>query len=137
LVDRFFPDEDPIGKHLEFWDVSREIVGVVHNTLDVDQYPEPMTFMSAFQYPVSSMSVVIRTTGEPMSVVESVRREVLRLDSDLPVFGAMSLEGHLEEAQGGNTIMAKIMAVLALVALVLSVVGVYGVMGYWVSQRTQ
>jgi predicted permease len=137
LVDRFFPDEDPIGKHIEFWGVTREIVGVVHNTLDVDQYPEPMTFMSAFQYPVPSMSVVIRTAGEPLSVFENVRREVQRLDADLPIFGTTSLEDHLEEAQGGNTIMAKIMAVLALVALILSVVGVYGVMGYWVSQRTR
>jgi putative ABC transport system permease protein len=43
----------------------------------------------------------------------------------------------MDEAQGGNTIMAKVMGVLAIVALMLSIVGVYGVMGYWVSQRTQ
>jgi ABC-type antimicrobial peptide transport system permease subunit len=49
----------------------------------------------------------------------------------------MTLGDHMNEQQGGSTIMVKIMAVLAVVALVLSVVGVYGVMAYSVSQRTQ
>jgi predicted permease len=137
LVDLFFPDEDPIGRQIEFWGETREIVGVVHNTLDVGQNPGPMTFMSAFQHPVRSISLVVRTVGDPLSVIENVRREILRLDPDLPVFRAMSLEDHMNEAQGGNTIMAKVMAVLAFVALILSVVGVYGIMGYWVSQRTR
>ncbi len=137
LMELFFPDEDPVGKQIEFWGVTREIVGVVRTTLDVDHDPRPMTFMSAFQNPGRSMAFVLRVAGEPMSVIENVRQEILRLDPELPVFGALSLEDHMSEQQGGNTIMAKIMSVLALVALVLSIVGVYGVMGYWVSQRTQ
>ncbi|MGD8726292.1 MAG: ABC transporter permease, partial [Gemmatimonadales bacterium] len=137
LVDRFFPDEDPVGRQIEFWGETREIVGVVQNTLDVGRYPRPMTFMSALQSPVHDMAFALRTAGEPMSVLGGVRRAVHRLDPDLPVFGAISLEDHMDEAQGGNTIMAKVMGVLAIVALMLSIVGVYGVMGYWVSQRTQ
>jgi predicted permease len=137
LVDRFFPNEDPIGRHIEFWGETRQIIGVVQNTLDVERYPRPMSFMSAFQYPVSNMTFTVRTIGEPMALLASVRREILRLDPELPVFSAISMADHMDQAQGGNTIMAKIMAVLALIAFVLSVVGVYGVMGYWVSQRTQ
>ncbi len=137
LVDLHFPGEDPIGRQIEYWGVRREIVGVVRNTLDVAQFPRPMTFMSAFQYPRSNMVMVLRTASDPMTAVEGVRREVLRLDPDLPIYQVQSMEEHMNEEQGGNTIMAKVMTVLALVALVLSVVGVYGVMAYSVSQRTQ
>jgi putative ABC transport system permease protein len=136
LATRFFPGEDPVGKHVEYWGVTREIVGVVRNSLDVDQYPRPMTFMSAFQYPRNDMSMVLRTEGPPLAVAEEVRQRVLRLDPDLPVYRVRSMEDHVDEQQGGNTIMAKVMAVLAVVALILAVVGVYGVMAYTVSQRT-
>lgn len=136
LVERFFPGEDPVGKHVEYWGVTREIVGVVRNSLDIGQYPEPMTFMSALQYPRRDMSIVVRTAGQPLSVVEDVRQRVLSLDPDLPIYRVRSMEDHVKEQQGGNTIMAKVMAVLAVVALILSIVGVYGVMAYTVSQRT-
>lgn len=96
-----------------------------------------MAFMPVEQIPFRNASLVIRTSGDPNSFVESVRSEILRLDPQLPVYQARSMKDHMSEQQGGNSIMAKIMAVLALVALVLAVVGVYGVMAYSVSQRTQ
>jgi putative ABC transport system permease protein len=137
LVERFFPGEDVVGKQINLWGLEREIVGVVRNTLDVGQYPRPMTFMSAFQYPASGMSMILRTAGEPMLLAEEARSAVMGLDPDLPIYRVITMEDHMNEQQGGNTIMVKIMGVLALVALVLAVVGVYGVMAYSVSQRTQ
>jgi len=137
LVQQHWPDEDPVGKQIAFWGATRLIVGVVANTLDVGQTPRPMTFMSVFQNPRSSMSFTIRTVSEPSSIVESIRTAVLGLDPSLPIYRVMSMEDVMSEQRGGDTIMAKIMAVLALVALVLAVVGVYGVMAYSVSQRTR
>jgi putative ABC transport system permease protein len=137
LVERFFPGEDAIGKQINLWELEREIVGVVQNTLDVGQYPRPMTFMSAFQFPASGMSMILRTAGEPMSVAEEARAAVMGLDPDLPIYRVVTLEDHMNEQRGGDTIMVKVMGVLALVALMLAVVGVYCVMAYSVSQRTQ
>jgi putative ABC transport system permease protein len=138
LVDRFLPGEDPVGKELgDLWGRSRTIIGVVENTLDIDPNPRPTTFMPLYQQPQSGMAFVLRTTGDPSTVVEPVRSEVLRLDPRLPVYRVRTLEDHVNEQQGGNFIMAKIMGVLAVVALALSVVGVYGVMAHSVSQRTQ
>jgi putative ABC transport system permease protein len=138
LVDRYMPGEDPVGKQLgAVWGETRTIVGVVENTLDVDPNARPTTFMPVLQRPQSGMSFVLRTAGDPSSVVEQLRAEVLRLDPRLPVYGVRSLEDHVSEQQAGNFIMAKIMAVLAVVALVLAVVGVYGVMAHSVSQRAQ
>ena len=138
LTDRFMPGEDPVGKQLgDLWGKTRTIVGVVENTLDNDPNPRPMTFMPAYQQPQTGMAFVLRTAGDPSSIVEPARAEVLKLDPRLPMYRVRNLDDHVAEQQAGNFIMAKIMAVLAAVALVLSVVGVYGVMAHSVSQRTQ
>jgi len=137
LVRQHWPDEDPIGKQIAFWGVTREIIGVVANTLDGGSEARPMTFMSAFQYPRWGMAIAVRTQGEPSSIAESVRTAILGLDPNLPMYRVISMEDLMTEQRGGDTIMAKIMAVIAVVALVLAVVGVYGVMAYSVSQRTR
>jgi putative ABC transport system permease protein len=137
LADRYWPNEDPIGKQFRLWDRDRTIVGVVGNTLDNGPYPRPMTFLSAFQNPRWGMSLVMRTRGEPSAVVASVRATVLGLDPNLPIYGVTAMGDLMKEQRGGDTIMAKIMSVLAAIALVLAVVGVYGVMAYSISQRTR
>jgi predicted permease len=137
LAELYWPNEDPIGKQIHMWEETRTVVGVAGNTLDTDQYPRPMTFLSAYQNPRRNMSLAVRTSGEPISIVESVRAGVLALDPNLPIYGVTSMGDFMKEARGGDTIMAKIMGVLAGVALVLAIVGVYGVMAYSISQRTR
>jgi putative ABC transport system permease protein len=135
LAELYWPNEDPIGKQIQIWDQTRTVVGVTANTLDTDQQPRPMTFLSAFQYPRANMGLVVRTAGAPAAFVESIRTTVLALDPNLPIYAVTSMDDLMKEQRGGDTIMAKIMAVLAVVALVLSLVGVYGVMAYAISQR--
>jgi putative ABC transport system permease protein len=137
LAERYWPDEDPIGRQLLLWDDTRTVVGVARNTLDNGPYPRPMTFLSAFQNPRWNMALVVRTRGEPSALADRVRAAVLGLDHNLPIYGVTTMKNMMKEERGGDTIMAKIMAVVAAVALVLAVVGVYGVMAYSISQRTR
>jgi len=134
LVERHWPSEDPIGKKITYWDETREIVGVVRNTLDVDSEPRPMAFMSVLQNPRNTMVFTVRTSSLS---AETVRAEVMAMDPDLPIFDVMTMQEIMHVSMGGSTIMAKIMSVLGAIALVLSIVGVYGVIAYSVSQRTQ
>jgi putative ABC transport system permease protein len=135
LADRHWPGENPVGRQMRFWGETREIVGVVGNTMDVRHYAEPMVFMSAFQYPTRDMSLLIRTAGEPSSMVEVARATVAALDPDLPIYDVQTMEEAITERWGGETSIAKIMGCLAVVALLLAVAGVYGVLSYLVSQR--
>jgi len=137
LADLHWPGGDPIGEEIEFWGETREIVGVVENTIVVDQLTRPMIFLSAFQAPRNSMSIVAHTSGEPTALVEAVRREVSSLDQDLPLYRVMTMTEVVSESRLLDTVMAKMMAAMAVVALVLSVAGVYGVISYSVAQRTR
>ncbi len=135
LADRYWPGENPVGRQVRFWGETREIVGVVRNTLDVRHYAEPMMFMSAFQYPRRDMGLLIRTVGEPSSAVELARATVADLAATLPIYDVRTMEEAISERWGGETVVAKIMGCLAVVALLLAVAGVYGVISYMVSQR--
>jgi putative ABC transport system permease protein len=137
LAELHWPNEDPIGKQLEFWGEIREIVGVVESTIAYDQVTRPMIYLSAFQAPRNSLSVVLHTSGEPTALVEAVRTEVSSLDPNLPLYRIMSMRQVVRESRQMDTLMAKMMAAMAVVALVLSVAGVYGVISYSVAQRTQ
>ncbi len=134
LVERHWPEEDPIGKKIAYWDETREIIGVVRNTLDINNETRPMAFMSVLQNPRNTMYVTIRTSSLSL---ETVRAEVMAIDPDLPIYDVMTMQEIMHISMGGSTIMAKIMSVLGAVAFVLSIVGVYGVIAYSVSQRTQ
>jgi len=137
LAERHWPGEDPIGKQIEYWGETREIVGVAGDTLDRRGDPRASSYMSAFQYPQRGISMAVRTAAAPSAVVDAVRAEVLRLDPNLPMYAVMSMEEMRARATMGDAIMAKIMGTLAVVTLLLAVVGVYGVMAYSVTQRTQ
>ncbi len=137
LAELQWPGDDPVGKQVDFWGQTREIVGVIENTMTLHDRTRPMIFLSAEQSPRNSMSLAVRTNGEPTALVESVRDEVAALDANLPLHRVMSMEDVVKEGRLMDTLMAKLMAAIAVVALLLSVSGVYGVISYAVAHRTQ
>ena len=137
MAERHWPGEDPIGKQIEYWGETREIVGVAGDILNRRGDARVISYMSAFQYPRRALSMAVRTAGPHSSVVDAVRAEVLRLDPNLPMYAVMSMEDVRVESTMGDAVMAKIMGTLAVITLVLAIVGVYGVMAYSVTQRTQ
>jgi predicted permease len=137
LAERHWPGEDPIGKQIEYWGETREIIGVVGDITNRRGDPRIMSYMSAFQNPQRAMAMTVRTAGPPTSVADAIRAEILRLDPNLPMYRVMSMEEVRYQSTMGDAVMAKIMGTLAVITLLLAVVGVYGVMAYSVTQRTQ
>ena len=145
LANRFFPNGDAIGKHItpHFSTTgdpnTREIVGVVgdvkHKGLKSSAVPE--FYFAQAQMPVTSMTLVVRTSGNPHALVGSVRKEVQAMDGNAPVFGVLTAEEYMSRSVASTRFNMTLLAAFAGVALVMTAIGLYGVISFSVSQSTR
>ncbi len=140
MARRYFPDEDPIGKHINITNgppAPREIVGIVGNVmLSGFNIETPAQMYEPYQQnPASSMVMVVRTTGDPMEIASSIRSQVMAVDSEQPVSNVKTLSQVVSDSIADRTFTVSLFGSFALLALVLAVVGVYGVMAFSVTQR--
>jgi len=138
---KLFPGGDAVGhrlggsleKNTEF-----EIVGVVGDTKysSVRDPGPPTMYRATFQGPVRSLSVVLRTAGDPMAMTETVRAAMKTVDPTLPIprFTSQSEQIRLRFAQ--ERLFATAYTAFGGLALILACIGLFGLMSYNVARRT-
>jgi putative ABC transport system permease protein len=139
LARKSFPGENPLGHTLYcgFAPQGMTIVGVVGDIhqLGPAQDARPEMLMPYEQHPMTQMSLLMRTTGEPVGIADALRRFVHARSPDTPV-RFTTLEHSLAENVAGPRFRTFLLAVFAGLAALLAIAGVYGVMTYVVGQRT-
>ena len=141
---KWFPNQEAIGKRITFSDPRKPdvkwitIVGVVgdmrHRGLDLD--PKPEYYFAHNQTPYRGMILAVRSAQDPRSLTSAIRREISRLDPDLPAANVRTLEQVTADSIAPRRLSVVLIGVFAAVALVLASVGIYGVMSFLVVQRT-
>ena len=144
LVRRFWPNEDPIGKQIEYGNMDGDlhllnVVGVVGDVLDngLDRDARPTVYSNYLQRPsaTSEFSIVVRAQGDVATLTAAMRREARALNAEVPV--KFETIRQIVASTFDNRRFSMIMlGVFAGTALLLAMVGLYGIMAFVASQRT-
>jgi predicted permease len=138
----YWPTTDAVGKYIRLDSGTGtlvEIVGVAQ-TIKYQNTFEPMDFvyMPLAQHPIARMTLMLRSSGDPLQLVQSVKDVVRTLDPNLPMLHTMSYEDfYLNQAVRGPRIAMKLVGSMGLAGLLLAIAGLYGLVAYNVSRRTR
>jgi predicted permease len=141
LAHEYFPNEDPIGRHLDTGGITPgkglRIVGVVGNTRDeLSHDPYPAIYYPLYSGDQRGVTLVVRSAGNVAGLALPVQKAITGLDPALPVANVLTMEQVLGQSTLDARFDATLLMAFAVLSLLLAMVGLFGVLSFMVAQRT-
>ncbi|MEJ2237348.1 MAG: ABC transporter permease, partial [Gemmatimonadales bacterium] len=141
MARRFWPGQNPMGRTVQAdLGITYTVIGVIENGkyASLHEAPEPYLAIPLGQGEYTErVNLVVKTTGDPRTMVERLSTEVRRLAPNVPQSTVLTMNQYLEYSVGAARVPATLVGAFGILALVLANVGLYGVMSYNVGQRTR
>jgi predicted permease len=133
---QYFPDEDPLGRHLHVRGKNAVIVGVVGDTrYAIGEAPRPMQYYPLDAGVETVGTLVIRSSHGPEQFALPVQRIVSEMDRDLPVSDVLTMNQLLGKSTLDQSFNTTLLVTFATLSLALAAAGLFGVMSYITAQR--
>jgi len=138
FVNRYWPGQNAIGKHLLVGHGHYTVVGVAANGKyrRLTYEPAPLVLLPLMQRYESEVILHVRTSGDPLALTSAVERTIAGLNPDLPLFNISTMRESMQMGSVFERIVVIFASSFGVMALILAVVGVYGVVAYTTRQRT-
>ena len=137
LADRYWPDQNPLGRHVKIWGRMYAVVGVAKNSKHqfVNEPLEPMIYRSFFQNP-EDPTLMVQTTGDPNALAPAIEEAIHQVDRQLVLFDVRSLQETTRASAIFPVLASTFAGIFSIIALVLAATGIYGVISYRTQLRT-
>ncbi len=140
LARKVWPDQDPLGRQINRQGLDAAyatVIGVVKSVRNsgLDVTSREQLYLPFEQQPSRSVFLAVRSHIEPGTIVESIRRQVMALDPNLPIFDIQTMSNRVDSWMLTRRFSTLLLGLLALLAVLLAAAGVYSLLSYMVARR--
>ena len=145
FVRRYWPDQDPLGRHFKMAFHDRMVVGVVGDirVRGLERNSKPQLYLPYRQVQAGWLAfytpndLVIRSATGPGTLLPAVRQIIRAADAEQPVSDVRTMADIVEEQTASRAAQVRVLGAFAAIAFLLAGVGIHGLLSFAVSRRRQ